>query len=75
MKQQPKYLKLSNLAKQYDLHKETLKRKLKALDIRQGEHYILLDGIILFDVDKCHKLLISQSEAKQADDILSRLLV
>jgi hypothetical protein len=69
------YLKLSSLAKRYDLHKETMKRKLKELDIKLGEHYIVMGKTVLFHAEKCHKLLISQSEAKQADDILSRLLV
>lgn len=69
------YLKLTSLAKRYDLHKETMKRKLKELDIKLGEHYIVIGNTVLFHVEKCHNLLISKTEAKQTDEILSRLLV
>lgn len=66
-----RFLSLTHMAQAYDLHPDTLKRKLKKHELIHGEHYISLDGTIRFDVDKCHTLLIDSPR----DDILSRLLV
>jgi hypothetical protein len=69
-----KYLSLPHLAEHYDLHQDTLRKRLKELDIKKDEHFIIIGKTVRYDVIKVHPLLISQEDNQIANDVLNRLL-
>lgn len=69
-----KYLSLPHLAEHYDLHQDTLRKRLKELDIKKDEHFIIIGKAVRYDVIKVHPLLISQEDNQIAADVLNRLL-
>lgn len=75
MRQQHKYLSLPHLAEHYDLHQDTLRKRLKELDIKKDEHFIIIGKAVRYDIDKVHPLLISQEDNQTATDVLNRLLI
>lgn len=79
MKQQPKYLSLPHLARHYDIHTDTMKRRLQEIDMQPNEHFIVLhEGqrkTVRFDVEKIHEALTSKSQPEDVNDILNRLLI
>ena len=76
MKQQPKYLSLPHL---YDLHTDTMKKRLKEIEMQPNEHFIILhEGerkTVRFDVEKVHEALTAKSQPENIKDILNRLLI
>ena len=70
-----KYLSLPHLAEYYDLHQDTLRKRLKELDIIKDEHFIIIGKAVRYDVIKVHPLLISQEDNQTASDVLNRLLI
>lgn len=74
MSPQLKYLSLPHLAQRYDLHQDTLRKRLKELDIKKDEHFIIIGKAVRYDVIKVHPLLISQEDNQIANDVLNRLL-
>lgn len=75
MSPQPKYLSLPHLATHYDLHEDTLRKRLKELDIIKDEHFIIIGKAVRYDVIKVHPLLISKEDNQTAADVLKRLLI
>jgi hypothetical protein len=75
MKRMRMYKSLPHLAKYYDIHVDTIRKKLKSINIIKDEHFILIDKIVRFDVEKIHPLLISKDENQKSDEILKRLLI
>lgn len=75
MSPQPRYLSLSHLANHYDLHQDTMRKRLKALDIKKDEHFIIIGKAVRYDVIKVHPLLISQEDNQIANDVLNRLQI
>lgn len=70
-----KYLSLPHLAQYYDIHPDTLRRRLKEINIKKDEHYIKIGKSIRFDVEKMHSL-ITESELPDAfDSLLKRFLI
>jgi hypothetical protein len=69
------YLSLPHLAKRYDIHPDTLRKKLKQLHITKDEHFILIDSIVRFDVEKIHPLIINKDDDNLAREILNRFLI
>jgi hypothetical protein len=69
------YLSLPHLAKMYDIHPDTLRKKLKQLHITKDEHFILIDSIVRFDVEKIHPLIINKDDDNLAREILNRFLI
>lgn len=74
MSPNPRYLSLPHLAEHYDLHQDTLRKRLKELDIKKDEHFIIIGKAVRYDVIKVHPLLISQEDNQIANDVLNRLL-
>lgn len=74
-----KYLSLPHLAQHYDLHTDTMKKRLKEIDLIPNEHFIILhDGdrkTLRFDVGKVHEALTSKSQSENFQEILNRLLI
>lgn len=70
-----KYLSLPHLAEHYDLHQDTLRKRLKELDIIKDEHFVIIGKAVRYDVIKVHPLLISQEDNQTATDVLKRLLI
>lgn len=70
-----KYLSLPHLAEHYDLHQDTLRKRLKELDIKKDEHFIIIGKAVRYDVIKVHPLIISQEDNQTAADVLNRLLI
>lgn len=75
MSPQPKFLSLPHLAHHYDLHQDTLRKRLKELDIKKDEHFIIIGKAVRYDIDKVHPLLISQEDNQIANDVLNRLQI
>lgn len=79
MKQQPKYLSLPHLARHYDLHTDTMKKRLKEIEMQPNEHFIILhEGerkTVRFDVEKVHEALTAKSQPENLKNILDRLLI
>lgn len=75
MSPQPKFLSLPHLALHYDLHQDTLRKRLKELDIKKDEHFIIIGKAVRYDVIKVHPLLISQEDNQIANDVLNRLQI
>lgn len=79
MKKQPKYLSLPHLAHYYDLHTDTMKKRLQEIDMQPNEHFIILhEGerkTVRFDVEKIHEALTAKSQPENLNDILNRLLI
>lgn len=69
------YLSARSLAKRYDLSVEVMRRKLKSLNLRDGEHYIQISKTIRYNPQKIHDLLISKEERDLSDKILERFMV
>jgi hypothetical protein len=69
------YLSLPHLAKLYDIHVDTMRKKIKKLDLSKDEHFILIDTIVRFDIEKIHPLLTNQSDNTTANKILKQLLI
>ncbi len=65
------YLSLKNLAKKYDLHPDTIRRK----KLVQGVHYIRIDKVIRYDIDAMHKLLVGIPTNNIENSILSNFLI
>jgi hypothetical protein len=70
-----KYLSLKSLAEKYDLHQDTIKRRLKEFDMQKNDHYIIIGGSIRYHAHKIHNLLISEEENQTVQEVLSRLMV
>ena len=69
------YIRLTKLAKCYDMHPDTLRKKLKNLHLTVDEHFIMIDSIIRFNPKAIHPLLTNQDDNKVAQDILNRFLI
>lgn len=67
------YLSLKNLARKYDLSQDTIRKRLKELDIKKDEHYIIIGDSVRYHSEKVHNLLISAEENQKAQEVLSRL--
>ncbi|MFY9141605.1 hypothetical protein [Sulfuricurvum sp.] len=74
-----KYMSLPHLAQYYDLHTDTMKKRLKEIDMQVNEHFIILhEGdrkTIRFDVEKIHEALTAKSQPENLKNILDRLLI
>lgn len=79
MKQQPKFLSLPHLAQHYDLHTDTMKKRLQEIDMQPNEHFIVLhEGqrkTVRFNVEKIHEALTAKSQPENLQDILKRFLI
>lgn len=65
------YLSIKNLAKKYDLHPDTIRRK----KLIQGVHYIKIDKLIRYDIKAMHKLLISAPTVELDNSLLNNFLI
>jgi hypothetical protein len=70
-----KYLSLPHLANHYDLHPDTMKKRLKEINIKQDEHFVILGKSVRFNVDKIHEALTVHSQPTTVNDILNSLLI
>jgi len=56
-----------------------MKKRLKEIDMRQNEHFIVLhEGerqTVRFDVEKVHEALTAKQQPENVNDILKRLLI
>lgn len=79
MSPQPKFLSLPHLAKHYDLHTDTMKKRLKEIDMKANEHFIILhEGerqTLRFDVEKIHEALTAKSQPENIKELLNRFLI
>lgn len=69
-----KYLSTKSLAQKYDLSQDTIKKRLKELDIKKDEHYIIIGDSVRYHAEKIHNLLISAEDNKTAQEVLNRLI-
>lgn len=69
-----KYLSAKSLADKYDLHIDTMRKRIKELDIKKDEHYIIIGDSVRYHAEKIHNLLISAEDNKTAQEVLSRLI-
>lgn len=67
------YLSIKSLSEKYDLSKDTITKRLKELDIKKDEHYIIIGGSVRYHAHKIHNLLISAEENQTAQEVLARL--
>ena len=67
------YLSIKSLSEKYDLSKDTITKRLKELDIKKDEHYIIIGGSVRYHSQKIHNLLISAEENQTAQEVLARL--
>lgn len=68
------YAKISQIARRYGLSIETIKRKLSTHALIEGEHYIHIDNIKLYDIDAIHALLTQPTDKLQkAHKVLEKL--
>ncbi|MFZ2967947.1 MAG: hypothetical protein WA080_02695 [Sulfuricurvum sp.] len=68
------YLSAKSLAQKYDLHIDTMRKRLKELDIKKDEHYIIIGDSVRYHAIKIHNLLISAEDNKTAQEVLNRLI-
>jgi hypothetical protein len=65
------YLSLNNLAKKYDLHPDTIRRK----KLIQGVHYIKIGKLIRYDIKAMHELLVTVPKTDTTNDVMSNFLI
>jgi hypothetical protein len=69
------YLSLSHLAEYYDIHPDTLRKRIKELDIKQDDHFVIIGKSVRFDVNKIHPLLTSPICNQTVEDVLNLLRI
>lgn len=70
-----KYLSLHHLAQYYDIHPDTLRRRLKTIDIKKDEHYVLIGKSVRYNVDNIHPLLTESNPSDTVESVLKRFLI
>jgi hypothetical protein len=70
-----KYLSLPHLAQYYDIHPDTLRRRLKEIDIIKDEHFVMLGKTVRFDIEKIHPILTHADESIDISSLLNRFLI
>lgn len=74
-----KYLRLSKLAHLYDVHTDTMKKRLRELDMKINEHFIVLHegerDTLRFDVDKIHEALTAKNNPQKLQELLNKFLI
>jgi len=70
------YLSLKHLAKKYDLHQDTIRKKLS--NLVQGKHFIRIGKSLRFHEEEMHKFLTDSSQNYQSnidiDSIMNNIL-
>ncbi len=71
------YLSLTNLAKKYDLHQDTIRKKIE--DLVEGTHYIKINKIYRFNEKEMHNYLtlssLTNHKNKDIELILNNILI